>query len=779
MFNHKKTAAFIMSLVLCASAAAPVCSAYAHGDHSHDTTETVEETTDTVTDTESEAAATETANLVSGEYEYQLLDDETVSFEGYTGSDTAIVIPETIDGKTVTKISAAAFKGSEDAVSVHIPAGVKTVDECFSVCPSLKEITVDEANEIFYAVDGVLYSESGDYGAIIHCYPQAKEGASFTIPDSVKFIGAAALYNTKLEEIKLPAGLDSLYHHGFSSNLNLTSIDMSGCTELTSIGDMAFAYCEALTDVKLPPQLGVIGGGAFAACASLTDIELPQTLSSVGQNAFAGTGLTIVTIPESVFEIGYCAFGYDVNLEPISDFVIIGATGSAAETYCTEVDEEYGYENNFTFYDESDADMVMELDGLEQIVYGDYTYAEKDGEAWILVCTSADDVIEIPAEINGLPVTRIYGGAFFQIGALEIIVPDSVKQIDSLAFYCCSLLKKITLPASLETIGDEVFVDCTALQSVTIPEGCKSIGTDAFSGCTALSSIIIPDGCETIGMGAFINCSALTSFTVPSGCTSIGEDAFYGCTALKEFVMTGSADGAYAVEEGVLFNKDKSVLVAYPAAKEGDYYAAPTSVKEIAMSAFAANKFLKTVDISTAETIGAYAFEFCETISSVKLSQDLLKIGEGAFYGCTSLKSMRLYNKIQEIGSYAIGFYYDEANSTDAEIEGFMLYAEENSGGAQYALKCELDCEYDVSKYVEAGAPKETVKIFGAEVEKNFLYVTGGIAGAVVLAAAGIFTGKKLKKNKEEKEIQRKKEEIEKKLAAKKAGRKENENENK
>lgn len=700
MFKHKKLAAFILSLTLCAaSAAAPVYSAFA--------------------EEETSAAADETEELLSyGDFKYSLTRDDTVCIEDYTGTGTDVSIPETIDGKIVAEIGSKAFFESS-AVTVHIPSGVAYIyDNPFLESVSLKEITVDENNESFYAADGVLY-EVGENGNSLLCYPQGKTDSSFTVPDGISEIQTSAMYNTQLVELKLPSSLLYVDRHGVSYNEKLASIDFSD-TELYAIGDMAMAYCTALAEVKFSDYLTDIGGAAFAGCTALTEIEFPDSLTTIGQNAFAATGLASVTIPSSVTEIGYCAFGYDENLEPLSDFTIIGETGSAAQTYCTDSDSDYDYQNNFSFVAAENASLYSEAAELESIAYGDYTYSEKDGEAYITACVSVEPTIEVPAEINGLPVTRIYSGAFFQSQASSIILPDSVKEIDQIAFYMCTNLKSIKLPASLETIGDQAFSDCSALESVELP--------------------------------------AL--------CTSVGEEVFLGCTALKEFTVSGTGGGLTA-ENGVLYNADKTVIVAYPAAKTDKSYTAPDSVKEILTSAFHNNAYLEKADISSVVTIGSYAFENCSALSEVRLSEELEKIGECAFYNCTALKSLRTYDKITEIGAAAIGYYYDETdteNDGDVLVDGFRIYASEDSGGDRYAQMNGIECVTD------------TVSVFGTNMEKSFLYVICGAAAVLVLAAVGVITGRSVKKRKKKKEIERIKNEAQKKLAERASGGKENEN---
>lgn len=193
MFKHKKAVAFIMCILICSSAAAPT-SAFIFADDDTTASQSIEE------DTTEESPATD--SITSGDYTYSLNDDSTACIESYTGSETDISIPETIDGINVTSIGESAFVSSA-VTSVHIPAGITNIslNNPFIECTSLKEFTVDSANSEYSAVDGVLYAENG---TMIVCYPSAKEGTSFTIPEGVTDIGIASIYQTQLTEIKLP-----------------------------------------------------------------------------------------------------------------------------------------------------------------------------------------------------------------------------------------------------------------------------------------------------------------------------------------------------------------------------------------------------------------------------------------------------------------------------------------------------------------------------------------------------------------------------------------------
>ena len=707
MFKHKKAVAFIMCILICSSAAAPT-SAFIFADDDTTASQSIEE------DTTEESPATD--SITSGDYTYSLNDDSTACIESYTGSETDISIPETIDGINVTSIGESAFVSSA-VTSVHIPAGITNIslNNPFIECTSLKEFTVDSANSEYSAVDGVLYAENG---TMIVCYPSAKEGTSFTIPEGVTDIGIASIYQTQLTEIKLPTTLLYLNRHGLSYNERLTSIDFSN-TGLTIIDDMAMSFCTSLSSVTFSDTLTEIGGAAFAGCTALKNIEFPASLTDIYQNAFAATGLSKVTIPATVTTIGYCAFGYDENLQPLSSFVIYGEAGSAAETYCTDSDEDYEYTNSFTFktLDEKEDD-VDSLESLESIEFGDYTYAEVDGEAYITACVSGESTIEVPSEINGLPVTNIYGGAFFQNGASKIVLPDTIKTIEPLAFYMCSSLIDITIPDSVITIKAQAFADCTSLEKITLP----------------------------------------------GSCSEFGEDVFLGCTELKEITVSSADGGILSADDGILFSSDKTIIYAYPASKEGSSYKAPSNVTEIAVSAFSGNTQLESIKLPSVVTINNYAFENCSKLKSVELSKELTTIGDCAFYNCSSLKGIRLYDKIESIGKVAIGFIYDDSSSADVVADGFKIYASKDSGGARYASTNSIECI------------SNTVSIFGQNVQYALIYIIIGILAVIVLVIAGIIIGKFVKKNRQKKETAQIKADAQKKMAERKKTEAEAEN---
>ena len=262
--------------------------------------------------------------------------------------------------------------------------------------------------------------------------------------------------------------------------------------------------------------------------------------------------------------------------------------------------------------------------------------------------------VEIPEFIDGKAVTSIGDCAFENCYILtSITIPDGVTSIGDGAFRNCSGLESITIPDGVTSIGEDAFRNCSGLESITIPDRVTSIGEDAFMDCSGLTSITIGGGVTSIGNGAFENCSGLTSITIPDRVTSIGTNAFYGCSGLTD-ITVDSSNSSYCSESGVLFNKNKTALICYPAGKTDSSYKIPDEVTSIGYTAFEACTGLTSITIPDGVTsIGNYAFERCSGLESITIPDSVTSIGYMAFGYCTGLTSIYIPDGIY-IGHRAI-----------------------------------------------------------------------------------------------------------------------------
>ena len=178
-------------------------------------------------------------------------------------------------------------------------------------------------------------------------------------------------------------------------------------------------------------------------------------------------------------------------------------------------------------------------------------------------------------------VTSIWDWAFDNCSALtDITIPDSVRSIGTSAFSFCSGLTSVTLPSGLRNIGDSAFSFCRGLTNVTIPASVTSIGNNIFYDCSSLTSVTIPESVTSIGNSAFLGCSGLTSVTIPVSVTSIGDSVFTDCSSLKE-ISVSTGNPRYSSEDGVLFDKQKTKVLCYPAGKTDADYTVPNGVTGI------------------------------------------------------------------------------------------------------------------------------------------------------------------------------------------------------
>src|SRR5574344_1437080 len=301
------------------------------------------------------------------------------------------------------------------------------------------------------------------------------------------------LVNTSTTSITIPAtvtsnnvtyNVTSIGGNAFNGCSGLTTFDISGATNLTTIGAFAF-YSSGLTSVTIPASVTSIGESAFSQCSGLTSIDLSNAtgLQTIGDFAFQNSKAAFTTITGSPAT----AVKYDA----------LTSIGNNAFSQCS----------GLTTFDISGATNLTTI-----------------GSSAFFYCTGLTSVT-IPSS-----VTSIGDHAFTSCSGLtSVTIPSSVTSIGSSAFNGCSGLTSIDLSKAtgLQTIGKNAFFYCSAAKFITATgspatavryDALTSIGDYAFQNCTGLTSFDISGATNltSIGVNAFTSCSGLTSVTIPA-----------------------------------------------------------------------------------------------------------------------------------------------------------------------------------------------------------------------------------------------------------------------
>ena len=325
---------------------------------------------------------------------------------------------------------------------------------------------------------------------------------------------------------------------------------------------------------------------------------------------------------------------------------------------------------------------------LPAAVQGQFTYQTNNGGITITSYRGSDGTVIIPSTTNGLPVTCIGDWAFEDASSMtNVTIPGSVTNIGAYAFSYCSGLTGVTIPGSVIYIGLAPFVGCSALAAIavetnnpayvslegvlfnygqttliqcpgsraggfSIPSSVTNIEDSAFDSCSALTSVNIPGSVICIASSAFRGCRSLTNVMIPSSVTSIDSAPFPACSALAE-ILVDTNNPAYVGLEGVLFDKNRTILIQYPGAKAGGY-TIPNSVTDIGDLSFYSCLGLTSVTIPDSVTlIRSYAFSSCRGLTNVTMGNHVSDIGYHAFAICISLPSVTIPNTVTNIGQTA------------------------------------------------------------------------------------------------------------------------------
>ncbi len=486
------------------------------------------------------------------------------------------------ESKPISTIPQFCFNCDEKVETIYIGKDVKEIDgKAFFTCKTLKEFIVDEENQYYCDIDGVLYNK--DKTEII-CYPmnhpqylREKYGYNDTIwadnennlefraryeadiltyvlPSTVETIGELAFYDLPLAALYLPEGLKRIETMAITKNWWMTDI-YSYESSTAEEGETGFSAISKLSGVykSLPDGLEYIGSDAMSYNRVCQYLRIPSSVTYIGHHAFWD-----------------CVEKIDGNL---SGYTVINISMTEEEFDAIEIGN-----NWLPQYDNGLFDKKVELIfGAEKVYDEAVTYTEKeDGTFELTAATNRDNATEFSTEAEGKVVTSIArhpfkwdncietvyigkdvkelrGETFVNLRALKNFVVDEANEsytaVDGVLYtkdmktlLCVPKAyeggKTFIVPASVEVISRSAFSDCK-FEEVLLPEGLKRIESMAFLKAEALKEInsykgtntcaSLPEGLEFIGLDAFNYASGLTYLYIPSSVKEIGAYSFCYC----------------------------------------------------------------------------------------------------------------------------------------------------------------------------------------------------------------------------------------------------------
>ena len=279
---------------------------------------------------------------------------------------------------------------------------------------------------------------------------------------------------------------------------------------------------------------------------------------------------------------------------------------------------------------------------------------------------------------------KIGSGAFSYCSSLVSVDFSASTDLDSIGsrgFQYCTALTSIDMSplVSLTVLSSQLFDNCTSLTTLVYPPHLNEIGFSAFLNCANLTNPDFPNSLTVIGNSAFQGCHALTTIIISASVSTIGRDAFFECDGMEQFIVDAN-NSVYTMQDSVLFNKNRTVLINFPNQKSIQYHI-PAGVERIEVDAFSRRtriqdvyvpKSLKIIDVSafsssSIESINLHqadslirietlAFCYCGNLLHVGFPSSLTYIGIHAFLDCPNLTAdFNFATSISWIGARAFG----------------------------------------------------------------------------------------------------------------------------
>ncbi|SFW42412.1 leucine-rich repeat protein [Ruminococcus flavefaciens] len=492
---------------------------------------------------------------------------------------------------------------------------VKVPSFIFDNCPKLTEVNLPKTVE-----------KIGSYA-----FKNCSSLTEFNFHEGLTFLGSFAFTGSGLTEVSLPSTLtDATYPFANSKITKATFAEGS-----VKVPNYIFNNCTKLTDVNLPKTVEKIGSSAFQNCSSLTEFTFHEGITFLGSSAFSGTAITEVTLPSTLTDATY-PFNRNSNIQKATFAEGTTTIPSWIFDNCSKLTEvnlpkTVTKINGSAFQNCSSLENITLHEGITTINNNAFTGTsikeltlpttlKSSGYAFT---KSKLEKVSFAEGSTAVPTQCFSGCRMLR----EVVLPKTIKTINSYAFESCSGLKSIELPASLERIDGSAFRR-SGLTSIDIPDSVKNLSSYVFNDCQSLKTAAIGSGITTISSSAFSNCKALEKVTLRAAKLKASSNSFYNCRKLSEIDYSNTA-----------FTFDRTAFTKCYSLKDMNlvYLERPVSTMTITTENAAVDGIVDfTVDFSALE--GRFNEDSTFTISltvpdGVTVLPDTFKTNEGTVKG--------------------------------------------------------------------------------------------------------------------------------------------------
>ncbi|MGN1227378.1 MAG: leucine-rich repeat domain-containing protein, partial [Christensenellales bacterium] len=469
---------------------------------------------------------------------------------------------------------------------------------------------------------------------------------NITLKSSTK-VHCVQLKNSMKEQVKeivLPKNLKEIEPELFKDFTFLEKITFNENLEV--IGKSAFEGCVSLKEIKLPNKVKEIGESAFSNCKSLKNVELPSSIESIGADCFSCCTKLKTAILDKC----------NIETIPYRCFYRSGLKTIKLPSNLKEIDREA--------FTKTKIDKIKFPNSLVSI--GAKAFA------------NCESLLEIDLQNTQIEVLN-YDTFYADLKLDKVILPETLKKIGTGVFYKTSI-QTIELPQSVECIGESCFAQCDKLEQITLPQNIKTIKSCVFSRCINLKNIDLSNtNLQMIALGAFLNCKSLMQIKLPKTIERLDEQVFYksGITSIDlsetkvEFIGHCCFEDCVNLEKIVL--SDSLKCIGHKAFKSCPITSItlPSTLKDIQYDAFTSCNKLESIDLSNCEisTITNNMFNNCTSLKEVRLPQKLTTIGKNAFEN-TAISEMEFPASLRYICEQA---FIDCKNLTQIDLSNTDL----------------------------------------------------------------------------------------------------------